>query len=191
MNRFGVMGIILAMSLVSVGAAHGEKKPSTNSSKEESMRIVLSKVSSIGTAKGNSSIKPVSGNGIRMSALVTGDRWSQGSGGNFAATEKVVQLNFVLPSRMSIADTETSICLDRLEALRAGGATAPKLELNFEGRRVEAGNYIVHRVLGCGDIAAASTQPVLKPTPKPTPKVTPKPATTPVQILMPTATPRR
>lgn len=105
-----------------------------------------------------------------MSALVTGDRWSQSAGGNFAATEKVTQISFVLPSRMSIMDTETSICLDRLESLRANGSSGGKMELNFEGRRVDTGNYIVHRILGCGDLAVVSILPAAKPTPKPTAK---------------------
>ena len=175
MNRFRVMGIILTFSLVSVGFAHGQSKATTT--KGESIRIVLSKVSSVGTSKSNSSVKPVAGKGIRLSALVSGDRWSQGNGGSFAATEKVSQLHFVLPSRMSIADTETSICLDRLAALRASGSTIGKLELNFEGSRVESGNYIVHKVFGCGDIGAASILPVVVPTPKPTatPARTPTP----------------
>lgn len=172
MNRFGVLGMIIAVSLAGVCSAYGEKKPAKDSAKGEAMRVVLSKVSSIGTAKNNSSVKPVSGTGVRMSALVTGDRWSQSAGGNFAATEKVTQISFVLPSRMSIMDTETAICLDRLESLRRSGTSAGKLELNFEGRRVESGNYIVHRILGCGDLSVVSILPVAKPTPKPT--ATPK-----------------
>ena len=181
MNRFGIFGIMMAFSLVGVCSAQGQSKGTTP--KGESMRVVLSKVSSIGTSKFNSSVKPVAGNGIRMSALVAGDRWSQSNGGSFAATEKISQLHFVLPSRMSIADTETSICLERLAALRAGGATAGKLELNFEGRRVEAGNYIVHKVFGCGDIGAVSILPVIVPTPKPT--------ATPVRTPTPTPTPKK
>ena len=175
MNRFGVFGIILAVSLLGVSAAQGQSRATT--AKGESLRVVLSKVSSIGTSRSNSSVKPVAGKGIRLSALVSGDRWSQGNGGSFAATEKVSQLHFVLPSRMSIADTETSICLDRLAALRASGSTIGKLELNFEGSRVESGNYIVHKVFGCGDIGAASILPVVVPTPKPTatPARTPTP----------------
>lgn len=168
MNRFGVLGIIVAVSLVGVCSAYGQKKPAKEPAKGEAMRVVLSKVSSIGTAKNNSSVKPVSGTGVRMSALVTGDRWSQSAGGSFAVTEKVSQISFVLPSRMSIVDTETAVCLDRLESLRASGTSAGKLELNFEGRRVESGNYIVHRILGCGDIALVTILPVVTPTPKST-----------------------
>ncbi len=172
MNRFGVLGIIVAVSLVGVCSAYGQKKPAKEPAKGEAMRVVLSKVSSIGTAKNNSSVKPVSGTGVRMSVLVTGDRWSQSAGGSFAVTEKVSQISFVLPSRISIMDTETSICLDRLESLRANGSSGGKVELNFEGRRVDSGNYIVHRILGCGDLSVVTILPVVKPTPKPT--ATPK-----------------
>ena len=172
MNRFGVLGIIVAVSLVGVCSAYGQKKPAKEAAKGEAMRVVLSKVSSIGTAKNNSSVKPVSGTGVRMSVLVTGDRWSQSAGGSFAVTEKVSQISFVLPSRISIMDTETSICLDRLESLRANGSSGGKVELNFEGRRVDSGNYIVHRILGCGDLSVVTFLPVVKPTPKPT--ATPK-----------------
>jgi hypothetical protein len=96
-----------------------------------------------------------------LSAVVAGERWTQASNGTFSATEKLVQLNFVLPSRMANADINTTICLDRLEALRAGASTKSKLELNFSGYREGDGNYIVADILGCGEIATVST-----PTPK-------------------------
>lgn len=170
MNRYTSFGIILAASLISVWSAYGQNK----GVKEGSFRVVLSKVSSIGTAQNNSNIKPVSEKGARISALVAGERWSQGAGGSFSATEKIGQINFMLPSRMSIVDATTEICLDRIQALRSAGAAGGKLELNFKGRQLDQGNYLVAKVLGCGEISTVSVLPVVKPTPKPARTPAPK-----------------
>ena len=173
MNRCMSFGIILAVSLMGVCSAHSQSQ--IPQPKKESVRALLSKVSSIGTARYNSSAKAASAKGVRMSTLVTGERWTQASGGSFSATEKISQLNFVLPSRMSNVDITTTICLDRLEALRASSSTKGRLELNFTGFREGTGNYIVTEVLGCGEVAPVSTQPVVKPTATPTPKPTATP----------------
>ena len=172
MNRCTSFGIILAVSLMSVCSAHGQ----ASAPKEESVRTVISKVSSIGTHSYNSSAKDVSAKGVRMSTLVNGERWVMGSGGNFSATEKVSQLNFVLPARLANADTNTTICLERLEALRLTGSKT-KLELNFAGYKQGDGNYIVTNILGCGEIQQPTVLPAVKPTPKPT--STPRPTVTP------------
>jgi hypothetical protein len=109
-----------------------------------------------------------------MSALVTGERWIQGAGGSFSAAEKIAQINFVLPSRLSIVDATTGICLDRIEALKTAGSAGTKLELNFKGRRMEQGNYLVTEVRGCGEISTVSILPVGRPTPKPSSTPAPK-----------------
>lgn len=159
MNRYQVFGIILAGTLMTVrpGFAHNEER------ERELVRAVLSRVTSIGTSKDNSLIRAVSARGVQMSALVTGERWTEEREGTLSPTEKITQLNFVLPSRMSNVDINTSICLERLEALRASTSTKLKLELNFAGYREDEGNYIVTDVLGCGEIAPEKTQRVPKP----------------------------
>lgn len=179
MNRCKSFGITLAVSLLSVCSAYGQGATATPSAapKMESFRAVLSKVSSIGTNRYNSSVKAVSAKGVRLSAIVTGERWVQGSNGSFSATDKITQLNFILPSRMSGADTNTTLCLELFNALRASGSTKTKLELNFAGYRNGEGNYIVKDILGCGEIQQVTTLPVVKPTatPKPKPTATPTP----------------
>ena len=174
MNRCMSFGIILAVSLMGIGSAHAQ----TAVPKKESVRAVISKVLSIGTSRYNSSAQSVSAKGVQMSMLVTAERWTQGAGGRFSATEKITQLNFVLPSRMSNVGIGTSICLERLEALRAGGTVKRKLELNFGGYKEGAGNYVATDILGCGEIASVVT-PVATPTPKPTASPTPRPTATP------------
>lgn len=154
MNRYKVFGIILAGAFMSVCPAFAQNEER----ERELVRAVLSKVTSIGTSKDNSLIRPVSARGVQMSALVTGERWTEEGEGAFSRTEKITQLNFVLPSRMSNVDINTSICLERLEALRATSSTKLKLELNFAGYREDEGNYIVTDVLGCGEITPEKTR---------------------------------
>jgi hypothetical protein len=145
------------MSVCSAYAQHEERE-------KELVRSVLSKVTSIGTSKDNSLISAVTARGVQMSALVTGERWTEEKDGTLSPSEKITQLNFVLPSRMSNVDINTSICLERLEALRASSPAKSRLELNFAGYREDEGNYIVTDVLGCGEISPVNTPRDRKPT---------------------------
>lgn len=154
MNRSQVFGIFLAASLMSVFPAFAQHE----GREREFVRAAMSKVTSIGTSQDNSLIRAVSARGVQMSALVTGERWEEESEGTLSRTEKITQLNFVLLSRMSNVDINTSICLERLEALRASSSSKLKLELNFAGYSEGEGNYIVMDVLGCGEIAPDKTR---------------------------------
>jgi hypothetical protein len=164
MNRHKVFVIILTGSIMSACPAFAQNEER----EKEWVRAVLSKVTSIGTSKDNSIVRAVSARGVQMSALVTGERWTEEREGTFSPTEKITQLNFVLPSRMSNVDINTTICLERLEALRASGADKSKLELNFAGYCEGEGNYIVTDVLGCGDISPVKNSHGHKPTAQPT-----------------------
>ena len=160
MNPYTQIGIILAGSVMSVCSAYAQNEER----EKEWVRAVLSKVASIGTSRDNSLISAVSARGVQMSALVTGERWTEEKEGTLSPSEKITQLNFVLPSRMANVDINTSICLERLEALRASSSDKSKLELNFAGYREDEGNYIVTDVLGCGEISPVNTLRDRQPT---------------------------
>jgi hypothetical protein len=145
----------------------------------ESIRVVLSKISGLGTADHNASAKPVSYKGVRMIALTAGDRYSLASNGTFAITDQVSQLNFVLPSRLFSLSVRESVCLDRLQGMKTAGNASGKMEISFKGKKLANGNYVVLEMLGCGDLVTAAAQPGQPiPTPRPTATPTPRPTAT-------------
>jgi|GEM_PF-3791219 len=212
--RFGFLALVvtLGVSDSQAQAIRGEQVESASAiggrsitgarsggSDGEVTRVVLSKVTSLGTADYNASPQPVSHRGVRMIALTAGDRYSLSSNGSFAITDQVSQLNFVLPRRIQSLTMVQSVCLDRLQGMRIAGNLSGKMELSFRGTRLANGNYVVLEILGCGDLPTAAAQPTpiitLPVEPRPTPWVTlttptPRPTVTPTRTPTPIATPR-
>lgn len=180
--RFGFLALVVALGVSEAQAqarAAGGAVQSAGA-KEEPIRVVLSKVSGLGTADHNVSAKSISYKGVRMIALTAGDRYSLSANGSFAITDQVSQLNFVLPSRVYSLSVRESVCLERLQGMRIAGNASGKMELTFKGKQLANGNYVVLQILGCGDLVTGAAQPGT-PTPAPRPTATP--------TVRPTATP--
>jgi len=145
----------------------------------QELKVVMTKISGIGSQKHNTSARAVGVNGVEMLVTGVGDRFEISKSGQIQRVDSVTQLALMLPSKASGVTFLQELCIDRIKALQSGSNGRQAVEVTFEGKRIGTGSFLVSKLLGCADVTKTATIVAPKPTATPKPIVTPKPVTTP------------
>jgi len=166
MNVAGVFAIVF--SFLAYGQVVMAQSASSNAGLAEELKVVMIKISGIGSQNHNTSARPVGVAGVEMLVTGTGDRFQVSKSGQFERVDSVTQLALILPSKPSSLSFLQELCVDRIKSLQSGSNGRQAIEVTFEGKRIGAGSFLVTKLLGCADVT--KTAAIVAPKPKPTPK---------------------
>ena len=167
---FGMMFSLFAHGQVVMAQS---ERPDSAAPKE--LKVVMTKISGIGSQKHNMSARPVGVSGVELLVTGAGDRFQVSRSGQIERADSVSQLAIVLPSKTSGLSFLQELCIDRIKALQSGSNGRQAIEVTFEGKRIGTGSFLVTKLLGCADVTKTATIVAPKPTPTPKPVATTKP----------------
>jgi hypothetical protein len=177
MNKKTKMNVASVFAVVFSFLAHGQvvmaQGASSGTGLADELKVVMTKISGIGSQNHNTSARPVGVSGVEMLVTGTGDRFQVSKSGQFERVDSVAQLALMLPSKPSNLSFLQELCIDRIKSLQSGSNGRQAIEVTFEGKRIGTGSFLVTKLLGCADVTKTAAIVAAKPTPKPTPK--PKP----------------
>ena len=176
-TKMNVAGVFLAVFSF---LAHGQVVMAQGFSSEAPLagqvKVVMTKISGIGSQNHNTSARPVGVAGVEMLVTGTGDRFQFSKSGQIERVDAVTQLALMLPSKPSNLSFLQELCIDRIKALQSGSNGRQAVEVTFEGKRIGTGSFLVTKLLGCADVTKTAAIVAPKPTSTPKPTTTPKPA---------------
>ncbi len=170
-----VAAVVLTGALSFLGAGREARAQVFSAPTSQELKVVMTKITGIGSQKGNTSARPVGVRGVEMLVTGTGDRFEVSKSGQFERVDAVSQLALMLPSKVSGLSFLQELCIDRIKALQSGANGKQAIEITFEGKRIGTGSFLVSKLVGCSDVTktAAIVTPKPTPTPRPTATATP------------------
>jgi hypothetical protein len=178
MNKKTKMNVVRVFVAALSFLAHGQvvlAQPVTSGpAPTGDLKVVMTKISGIGSHKHNTSARAVNVSGVEMIVIGSGDRFQVSPSGQFSRIESVTQLAIALPSKASGLSMLQELCIDRVKALQSGDNGRQAIEITFEGKRIGTGSFLVTKLLGCADVAKTATIVAPRPTATPRPTAVPK-----------------